>query len=135
PMTHPVVRLLVWLEQASIRFASAVVTPTAQLRDLFVARGADPAKISVVMDGADEAVFRREAGARADPGHFTLISHGTIDERYGLDTTIEAVACLRSEIPGLRLRIYGEGPDKPRLVRLAAARGIADRVWFSEGFV
>ncbi len=134
-MTHPAVRLLVWLEQASIRFASAVVTPTAQLRALFVSRGADLAKISVVMDGADENVFRRQPGARPDPEHFTLISHGTIEERYGLDTAVEAVAQVRDDIPGLRLRIYGEGSDKPRLLRLAAELGVADRVWFSDGFV
>jgi glycosyltransferase involved in cell wall biosynthesis len=134
-MSHPAVRLLVRLEQAGIRFASAVVTPTAQLRELFVARGGDPAKISVVMDGADEHVFRRDPRARPEPGHFTLISHGTIEERYGLDTAVDAVARLQAEIPGLRLRIYGEGSEKARLVRLAADRGVADRVWFSEGFV
>jgi glycosyltransferase involved in cell wall biosynthesis len=134
-MSHPAVRLLVRLEQASIRFASAVVTPTAQLRGLFVGRGADPGKIAVVMDGADEDVFRRPLDARPEPGHFTLISHGTIEERYGLDTAIEAVAALRALIPGLRLRIFGEGSDKARLARLAAVRGVADEVSFSDGFV
>jgi glycosyltransferase involved in cell wall biosynthesis len=134
-MRHPLVRLLVRLEQASIRFASAVITPTAQLRELFIARGADSAKISMVMDGADEDIFRREPGARPEPGHLTLISHGTIEERYGLDTAVEAVALLRAEISGIRLRIYGEGSDKARLARLAVAHGVADRVWFSDGFV
>ena len=132
---HPAVRMLRVLEQASIRFASAVITPTAQLRALFVSRGGDASKISVVMDGADEEVFRREPGARPEPGSFTLISHGTIEERYGLDTAIEAVARLRDEIPGLRLRIYGEGSDKPRLAGLAVAEKVSDRVSFSDGFV
>jgi glycosyltransferase involved in cell wall biosynthesis len=132
---HPAVRLLTVLEQVSIRFASAVITPTAQLRDLFVSRGGNPAKITVVMDGADEEVFGREPGACPAPGSFTLISHGTIEERYGLDTAIEAVARLREEIPGLRLRIYGEGSDKPRLAGMAVAEGVTDRVWFSDGFV
>ena len=134
-MSSPAVRLLVRLEQASIRFAHAVVTPTAQLRALFVERGGDPAKIAVVMDGADEEVFRRHPEARGEPGRFTLISHGTIEERYGLDTAVEAVGRLKAEIPGLCLRIYGEGSDKPRLVQLAAAHEVADQVWFSEGFV
>lgn len=133
--THPAVRVLVLLEQASIRFAHAVVTPTAQLRALFVARGADPSKITVVMDGADEDVFRRESHVSPEAGHFTLISHGTIEERYGLDTAIEAVAAVSAEIPGVRLWIYGDGSDKPRLERLAFARGVADRVSFSKGFV
>lgn len=132
---HPAVRLIAALEQRSIRFADRVITPTAQLRGAFIRRGADPDKISVVMDGADEAIFHPLPQIRPDPDRFTLISHGTVEERYGLDTTIEAVALLRDEIPQLRLKIYGDGSDLPRLHRLAAASGVADRVSFSDGFV
>ncbi len=132
---HPAVRLIATLEQASIRFADLVITPTDQLRATFVDRGADPTKISVVMDGADEEVFHPNTSAHRDPGRFTLISHGTIEERYGLDTAIAAVALLRTEIPELELKIYGEGSDRSRLRRLAASLGVADRVHFSDGFV
>jgi glycosyltransferase involved in cell wall biosynthesis len=132
---HPVVRVISALEQASIRFADLVITPTVQLRTTFVDRGADPAKISVVMDGADEEVFHPTRPARREPDRFTLISHGTIEERYGLDTAIGAVALLRTEIPELELKIYGDGTDRGRLRRLAASLGVADRVHFSDGFV
>jgi glycosyltransferase involved in cell wall biosynthesis len=134
-MGHPVVRLIAALEQASIRFADLVITPTAQLRETFIARGADPGKISVVMDGADEEVFHPVRPTRRDPGRFTLISHGTIEERYGLDTVIAAVGLLRAEIPELRLEIYGDGSDTGRLRRLVVEHGVADRVHFSAGFV
>jgi glycosyltransferase involved in cell wall biosynthesis len=132
---HPAVRVIAALEQASIRFADLVITPTVQLRTTFVDRGADPAKISVVMDGADEEVFHPTRPARREPDRFTLISHGTIEERYGLDTAIGAVALLRTEIPELELKIYGDGTDRGRLRRLAASLGVADRVHFSDGFV
>jgi glycosyltransferase involved in cell wall biosynthesis len=132
---HPAVRVIAALEQASIRFADLVITPTVQLRTAFVDRGADPAKISVVMDGADEEVFHPTRPARREPDRFTLISHGTIEERYGLDTAIGAVALLCTEIPELELKIYGDGTDRGRLRRLAASLGVADRVHFSDGFV
>jgi glycosyltransferase involved in cell wall biosynthesis len=132
--THPAVRAIARLEQAGIRFADRVITPTAQMREAFADRGADPAKITVVMDGADGDVFRPVA-VPATEGSFTLISHGTVAEHYGLDTVIEAVALLRDKIPGLRLDIYGDGPDLPRLRRIARQRGVADRVRFSGGFV
>jgi glycosyltransferase involved in cell wall biosynthesis len=132
---HPAVRLIASLEQASIRLADLAITPTVQLRATFVDRGADPAKISVVMDGADEEVFQPLPAARPDSDRFTLISHGTIEERYGLDTAIGAVALLRTEIPGLELRIYGEGSYRDRLRQLATSLGVADRVHFSDGFV
>jgi glycosyltransferase involved in cell wall biosynthesis len=134
-MRHPAVRAVAAMEQLSIGFADHVITPTAQLRDAFVRRGARAAKIDVVMDGADEGLFRRIPLVRTDPGRFTLISHGTIEERYGLDTAIGAVAVLRDEIPGLELKIYGDGSDVGRLRALAADLGVADRVWFSDGWV
>jgi glycosyltransferase involved in cell wall biosynthesis len=134
-MAHPAVRAVARLEQLAIRFAHRVITPTAQLRETFIGRGARPDKIDVVMDGADEAVFHRLASARPQPGRFTLISHGTIEERYGLDTAICAVALLRDEIPELELRIYGDGSDRDRLRGLAAELGVAGRIHFSEGFV
>ncbi|MDT4988468.1 MAG: hypothetical protein QOI74_2562 [Micromonosporaceae bacterium] len=133
-MRHPAVRLIAGLEQRCISFADLVITPTAQLRDTFVARGADPAKIGVVMDGADESMFHPTASVHPDADRFTLISHGTIEERYGLDTAIRAVALLRTEIPRLRLKIHGDGSDSDRLRALAAALGVADRVDFSGGF-
>ena len=87
------------------------------------------------MDSTDEEVFRRVPAARPDPNRFTLISHGTVEERYGLDTAIDAVALLRNEIPELVLKIYGEGSDLGRLHQLADRLGVADRVYFSDAFV
>jgi glycosyltransferase involved in cell wall biosynthesis len=134
-LRHPAARVIAALEQWSIRFAHHVITPTAQLRAAFIARGADPDKIGVVMDGADEDVFHPLPGVHPDPGGFTLISHGTVEERYGLDTVIRAVALLRDELPALRFEIYGDGSDRDRLHRLATDLGVADRVRFSDGFV
>jgi glycosyltransferase involved in cell wall biosynthesis len=136
-MAHPAVRAIARVEQASIRFADFAITPTAQMRDAFIARGAAPSKIAVVMDGADQELFhpvdepRGEAGGRA----FTLVSHGTVEAHYGLDTVIEAVALLRDEIPQLRFEVYGDGSHLARLRQLAAELGVQDRVWFSGGFV
>ena len=133
-LTHPAVRAITRVERASIGFADLVITPTSQMRDAFVARGADPAKITVVMDGADQDVFRpvrTTTGGRP----FTLITHGTVEAHYGIDTVIEAVAVLRDELPGLRLEVYGDGSDLPRLRQVAADRQVADQVHFSGGFV
>jgi glycosyltransferase involved in cell wall biosynthesis len=134
---HPAVRLISHLEQLSIRYADFVITPTLQMRARFVARGADPGKITVVMDGADEQIFSElrlpEVTARGE--EFRLISHGTIERHYGLDTVVEAVALLREEMPQLRFDVYGEGSDIGRLRELATNRGVADQVRFSGRFV
>ncbi|HET6731205.1 glycosyltransferase [Mycobacterium sp.] len=133
---HPGVRLMAFIERISIRFADEAITVTDPMRDRFVARGADPGKITVVLNGADEKVFdpSRCSPATSD-GEFRLVCHGSIEERYGLDTVIRAVALLADELPALRLRIYGRGTYKQELERLVADLGVGDRVWFSEGFV
>jgi glycosyltransferase involved in cell wall biosynthesis len=52
-------------------------------------------------------------------------------ERYkGVDRLIEAVAQLRTQVPGLHLVVIGGGDDLARHVKLAADIGVADQVRF-----
>lgn len=134
---HPGVRLIAALEQLSIRFAHTAITVTEPMRRAFVKRGARPDKITVVMDGADEKIFNpdRFPPGTGDRERFVLISHGTIEPQYGLDTAIEAVALLAGEIPGLQLRIFGDGSHRTELQDLAQRLQVDGHVWFSEGFV
>lgn len=134
---HPLVRLIALLEQASIRFADKTITCTAQMRDAFAGRGADGAAIDVVLNSADEAVFDAERFPPHErrPDRFTLICHGAIEERYGLDTLLRAGALVAQDIPGLRIEIYGEGSQRAALEALACDLGLNGRVHFSDGFV
>lgn len=134
---HPMVRFIAWLEQASIRFADLAITCTHPMRDTFMARGAQPDNVDVILNGSDEAVFDPVGYPRQPDRHreFVLISHGSVEERYGLDTIIRAMAVLREEIPELRLRIYGEGAYVPTLRRLAQDLGVTGMVYFSPGYV
>ena len=131
-------RILGVVEQLAIRSADAAITGTRQMRERFISRGADPSRIEVVLNASDERFFKSppqaDARDRGD-GTFTLISHGSIERRYGLDTIIRAVAELAPKAPGLRLEVFGEGSDKPALERLAEDLGIAERIRFSDGFV
>jgi glycosyltransferase involved in cell wall biosynthesis len=134
---HPAIRVIAFLEQLSIRLADYAITCTEPMRATFIARGTPPGKIAVVLNGADEAAYhpRPTPARQAEPDRFVLISHGTVEERYGLDTAIRAVALLDDEIPGLRLDIYGEGSFLPALQQLANDLGVAERVYFSGRFV
>ena len=133
---HLLIRALSALEQASIAFADFAITCTEQMRERFIERGADPRKVGVVLNACDEDRFdaRGYPGPSAD-GTFTLVCHGTIEENYGTDLPIRAVALLKDDLPSLRLRVYGDGTDRARCIDLARELGVADRVWFSDGFV
>lgn len=135
-LDHPGTRIIAALEQAAIRFADHALTCTEQMRTAFVGRGADPARIDVVLNSSDTVTFdpTRYPG-RADDGTFLIFSHGAVEERYGLDTAIRAVARLAPDMPEVRLRLHGEGSALPGLKRLARQLGVADRVDFSERFV
>jgi glycosyltransferase involved in cell wall biosynthesis len=130
---HPVVRVIERLEQVSIRVASHAVTPTEQMLGAFVGRGARRDRITVVGNGPDAGWFDpHEYPPRPrEPGRFDLICHGSVEDRYGIDTMIEAVALLGEEIPGLRLEIVGEGTFLPRARELACELRVEERVGFS----
>jgi glycosyltransferase involved in cell wall biosynthesis len=136
-MKHPLVRLIAFLEQASIRFADFSITCTEQMKEAFVARGANAEKIGIVLNSADETIFDpgRFPVSAPDPSRFTMVCHGSIEERYGLDTVIRAVAELRDEVPGIQFAIYGEGAYRPALEQLVDDLGVRAHVTFSDGFV
>jgi glycosyltransferase involved in cell wall biosynthesis len=128
------VRTIAALEQASIRFAHEAITCTDQMREAFTRRGADPAVITVVHNSADERTFGPKPNG-LPTGKFRLICHGSIEDRYGIDTVIHAVALLREELPDLVFDVYGEGSQRRPLIELARELGAGDRVHFSDGFV
>ena len=109
---HWLVRLLRGVEMLSIRFADLVLTPNIAFRSLFADRSCSADKIEIVMNSPLEDVFpltspadRSFASKDAD---FVVMFHGTLVERHGLRTAIEAVAMLRQRIPRIRFHIYGE---------------------------
>jgi len=64
---------------------------------------------------------------RSRPPH-RLLTVGRLVPRKGQDRTIEAVAGLRDELPGLTYSVVGEGPDRARLEALVDRHGVRDRV-------
>jgi glycosyltransferase involved in cell wall biosynthesis len=136
-LDHPGVRAVAAAEQASIRFADAAITCTAQMREAFVERGAEPEKIGLVHNTAEEDVFDPQAHPprEREPGRFTLICHGSVEERYGIDNVIRAVALLADEIPELQLEVYGKGSQLRELRELAAQLDVRDRVHFTGRWV
>jgi glycosyltransferase involved in cell wall biosynthesis len=117
------------LIRAAIAEADALIAVSAALKEGLVALGAPPDKVTVLRNGVDLDAFRpvpdRDA-ARAELGLDgpTLLSVGLLIPRKRHHLTIEALTLL----PGYRLLIAGEGPERAALEALAARLGVADRV-------
>ncbi|MBI4729487.1 MAG: glycosyltransferase [Acidobacteria bacterium] len=125
---HPLVRALIAEERASARFASRVVTVHPSMAALYARTGIPAGRITVIWNAPDPALFGR--AVPRDPKGRTLLYAGTVAPRYGVDLAVRAVARLAPEIPGIRLRIVGDGDLLPALRKLAHDEGIADRISF-----
>jgi glycosyltransferase involved in cell wall biosynthesis len=56
--------------------------------------------------------------------------HGTVVERYGLDTAIRALPIVRRALPEAVLEVYNDGEFLPAAKALATELGLADTVRF-----
>ena len=139
PEEHFIVRWLKRMEKRSIAFADQVLTPNLAFKELFTSRSCSPGKIETVMNSPETTIFdpRKHPHVNGQPvmdKPFVLMYHGLLVERHGLDLAIKAVAQLRSQIPGLRLHMYGEPTDYSKkieeLVRELKLEGIVQ----SHGF-
>jgi len=80
--------------------------------------GLDPVHLHAAVDSE---------GPRDSPRHaFSLLSVGRLTYYKGLEVLLQAVA----GVPGVRLRVVGQGDEMERLGRIARELAIADRVEF-----
>lgn len=119
-------RMIGW----AIQRAAALISVSAGLRDALMDLGAPPAKVTVLRNGVDLDLFRPRdpSGARALWGHEgpTLLSVGHLIERKRHHFAVEALA----DLPGWRLALVGDGPERGALEALARRLGLTDRVIF-----
>lgn len=91
--------------------------PAYRARIRLIAHGVAPLR-----KGADHTDWRARLGV--PPGATLLVASGRLTTQKGFDT---AVAALK-DLPGVHLAIAGDGPERARLLALAAAGGVADRL-------
>lgn len=114
------------------RLSTTVVAISPTMGDLLVARGADPARVRVVLNWTDEALFRpvpATAAARAEvgrTGRCTVMFAGNMGAFQRIETAVRAAAAVRDRVD---LVLVGSGSDEEHARRLAAELG-ADNVRF-----
>ncbi len=130
-------RLTRALENNVVAGADAVVTICQGLKDDLVARGTDPAKITLSPNGVDLALFG--AALAPDPalaqqlelGDGPVIGFiGSFYDYEGLDDLIAAMPALIARVPAARLLLVGGGPVEDALRAQAAASPAAAAIRF-----
>lgn len=136
---HFIVRWLKKMEKLSICFADQVITPNIAFKELFTLRSCPRNKIETVMNSPEAEIFQPSSHACATqnrhqnvgPKGFSLMYHGLIVERHGLDLAVEAIGKLKSKIPGIELHLYGEPTDYlEKILALARKLNLKDAIHF-----
>ncbi len=118
------------IEQLAIKYANKVITVNQALRHRYVERGAEAEKIAVVRNVPNEE-FAASQRQQISKSGFVLMTHGTIEQRYGHDVIIRALTLLRDKICNLHLYIVGDGEDMGRLRSLSNKLGCSDLITFT----
>lgn len=126
-------------EKISCAFADQVITVTNLWRKTLIQRGIPEEKIVVVMNVANERIFRRQAQNSNLPSGtgqpFKLIYHGTLAQRYGIDIAIKAVDKLRVTLPNIHLTIHGRGEFLEQLLQITSELKLENFVEFSTQYM
>ncbi len=98
------------IEKLSYNFADYLITVTNGCKEKILNKNIPESKVSVVLNTANQNIFKFDESRKFSPIKFglKLIYHGTVAERFGLHTVIEALRIIKNEAPGLQFFIYGK---------------------------
>lgn len=135
---RPFVAAIRWSERLAVAFADRVLTVTEQMKQRLVERGADASKITVVLNVPDARTLVAGEGETVARGASDaapyIVTHGAIEERYGPDLIVGALALVRDEFPDLEFHLLGAGDYVSDVLALAEELGVGGRVRYL-GFV
>jgi glycosyltransferase involved in cell wall biosynthesis len=116
----------------SARLSARIVAPSQEMADAYGrAFGLGPGRFAVIANaaavrppspGLDRAALRAACGA--GPGDPLALCVARLQPEKGLAELVAAAA----RVPGLRVAVAGEGPDRAALEAAIAAAGVGDRV-------
>jgi glycosyltransferase involved in cell wall biosynthesis len=122
-------RFLLLLEKLSVAFANATLTVSEPLkRGILIKHGYLPEAIDVIANFADDQIFRPMAYPPVKE-KVRFVFHGTILERYGLRTLVDAVCLVRSRNK-IHIKIIGEGDFSTTFASLVKSHQVGDVIEF-----
>jgi glycosyltransferase involved in cell wall biosynthesis len=118
-----------------------MIASSQAVRQSFIQRGIQPAKIAVIYNSVDLARFDvvdREVARRAtrqafgwDGSHFVVGTVARLERIKGLDHLIEAAETIAEAIPQARFLVVGDGPQREDLLSQVHHLGLGERFVFA----
>jgi glycosyltransferase involved in cell wall biosynthesis len=121
-----------------LRRLPRVIAVSSEVRERLVRSGADPSRVTVLLNGIDPAAFRRnrERGdrIREQLGYGrddqVIGAVGRIEPQKRFDLLLDAFAAIRRDFPHARLVIVGDGSQRTAIEAHAARLGVAGACQF-----
>jgi glycosyltransferase involved in cell wall biosynthesis len=113
-------RMILWAASQ----AAGIITVCNALRDEMISLGVAPSRVVSLRNGVDLQLFRPTERAPGQP--FTLVTVGHLVPVKAQELIVGALPLL----PGVRLVVAGDGPNRGMLEELARTLGVSDRVTF-----
>ncbi|MDO8432684.1 MAG: glycosyltransferase family 4 protein [Candidatus Binatus sp.] len=114
-------RLLMLEERFCASLADRVLAVHKPHADRLAQAGIPERKIRVVPNSPDPAIFQ-SSRVRAAEREMSIVCHGTVTSRLGLDIALQAIDLLRGRLADLKLLIIGEGDH------LAEVKALSERL-------
>jgi glycosyltransferase involved in cell wall biosynthesis len=124
-----VFRCLVLVERLSIAFADHAIIANHLWCERVAARCGRPQKCSPIRNYPAPRLFHSNLRNKRN-GKFLITYPGSLNWHQGVDVAIKGFAKIAPKIPEAEFHVYGEGPSKRDLIKLAAQLGLKDRVIF-----
>ena len=131
---HPVYRFLETVERLATSYADSVLAVGETILSLYESRGLDRSNVTIIPNSPDDYLFnykRFDGREKKENGRFTVVSHGTLEKRYGLQVLVRAIPHIRKDIPDIQALIIGEGEYGESLKELTARTGVEESITFT----
>ena len=122
-------RCLVLVERLSIAFANHAIVANHLWCERVAMRCGAPQKCSPIRNYPVPGLFTPNIRSRSN-GKCLITYPGSLNWHQGVDVAITAFAKIKDQMPDAEFHIYGEGPAKESLIRLADSLGLSNRVIF-----
>ena len=122
---NPIVKTLQILERFLYRRAKRIIILARSMEGYISVRGASKEKIAWIPNGVNLARFESLEPRGSSNNRFEVIYLGAHGQANALDVLLQAAKILQDqEYQDTKITLIGDGPEKPKLIRLADKLGL-----------
>jgi glycosyltransferase involved in cell wall biosynthesis len=115
------------VERLVVKLTHTSIAVSSLTKKNLVSLGIKSENIRIVPNGID---LNKIADIPPSPDGCDIIFVGRLIKEKNVDVLLEAVGYVKLTLPGVKCHIIGDGPEKERLIGLAAELGLLDNVGF-----